>query len=305
MKKISDFGLLSFLCVLSACSSLPLGESDGREDPTKIVAGDSLPSAQHEFDEAIAKDDSESSHVERVETEIKDKSSSSEKVKQTDDDTKKAVVSEAEDKDNSQESLNVVQETAEVEEKPLVDQVEMSSPDEVKKLPDISYLSDEEFIASVERAGSARTIEVKTEELSVTTLDEVAESNVLPEKVFVPSVTYQLDTFYFANGSSFLEADYRERIRKIVRAAKKDNAHVRVVGHASSRTNDTDIATHKLVNFEVSQKRAEAVAAELRRAGLPAELISVEAMSDSAPAYLEVMPEGERLNRRVEVFISY
>ena len=31
----------------------------------------------------------------------------------------------------------------------------------------------------------------------------------------------------------------------------------------------------------------------------------IEAMSDSAPAYLEVMPEGERLNRRVEVFISY
>ena len=139
----------------------------------------------------------------------------------------------------------------------------------------------------------------------VVTEEEVATAEALPEKAFVPSVTYQLDTFYFENGSSFLDADYRERIRKIVRAAKKDNAHVRVVGHASSRTNDTDIVSHKLANFKVSQKRAEAVAEELRRAGMPAELISVEALSDSAPAYLEVMPEGERLNRRVEVFLSY
>ena len=42
-----------------------------------------------------------------------------------------------------------------------------------------------------------------------------------------------------------------------------------------------------------------------RRAGVPAAKISVLAMSDSAPAYQEVMPEGERLNRRAEVYISY
>jgi outer membrane protein OmpA-like peptidoglycan-associated protein len=47
------------------------------------------------------------------------------------------------------------------------------------------------------------------------------------------------------------------------------------------------------------------VAAALRRAGMPANKILVEAMSDNRPAYLEVMPEGERLNRRTEVYISY
>ena len=43
----------------------------------------------------------------------------------------------------------------------------------------------------------------------------------------------------------------------------------------------------------------------LRKAGIPSSKIVVEALSDSAPAYLEVMPEGERLNRRAEVYISY
>ncbi len=90
-----------------------------------------------------------------------------------------------------------------------------------------------------------------------------------------------------------------------MKIAKKNDAKIRVLGYASSRTRNTDIATHKLMNFRVSQARADAVAKALVRAGLPASDITVEALSDSNPAYLEVMPEGERLNRRAEVYISY
>lgn len=120
-----------------------------------------------------------------------------------------------------------------------------------------------------------------------------------------PSVTYRLDTFYFANGSSVLDGGYNARIRDIVRQAKAKKAVITVYGYASSRTRNTDIVSHKLANFNVSMARAENVAAALRRAGLPAKSIKVEALSDSNPAYLEVMPEGERLNRRAEVYISY
>ena len=60
-----------------------------------------------------------------------------------------------------------------------------------------------------------------------------------------------------------------------------------------------------MANFRVSAARAENVANALRRAGMPASKIKVEALSDSNPAYLEVMPEGERLNRRAEIYISY
>ena len=86
---------------------------------------------------------------------------------------------------------------------------------------------------------------------------------------------------------------------------KENNANVIVYGHSSSRTRDTDPASHKLANFKASMERAQNVAAALKRAGVPADRISVEAMSDSMPAYLEVMPEGERLNRRAEVYIAY
>lgn len=122
---------------------------------------------------------------------------------------------------------------------------------------------------------------------------------------FVPSVTYQVETFYFANGGSQLEGNYRARMREIVKEAKRNNGIIRVMGFASSRTRNTDLVTHKMANFKVSLARAEAVAAALKRAGMPSNRIIVEALSDSRPAYLEVMPEGERLNRRAEVYISY
>ena len=78
-----------------------------------------------------------------------------------------------------------------------------------------------------------------------------------------------------------------------------------VLGYSSSRTNDTDYVSHKIANFKVSLARAEAVADALIKAGVPDEKVLLEALSDSRPAYLEVMPEGERLNRRVEVYIGY
>ena len=74
---------------------------------------------------------------------------------------------------------------------------------------------------------------------------------------------------------------------------------------ASSRTRNTDAVSHKLANFKVSMDRAQNVAQALRKAGLAAEYIEVEALSDTAPVYLEVMPEGERLNRRAEIYITY
>ncbi len=135
------------------------------------------------------------------------------------------------------------------------------------------------------------------------TLEEAKEVAETQDKT--PSVSYRLETFYFNNGSSTLDNKYNSKIREIVKLAKQNNATVNVYGFASSRTRNTDVVSHKLANFNVSMKRAESVAAALKRAGLPAKKIVVEALSDSAPVYLEVMPEGEKLNRRAEVYISY
>lgn len=120
-----------------------------------------------------------------------------------------------------------------------------------------------------------------------------------------PSMNYQIASILFADGSASVDASYNGEIAKIARLAKKHNAQIRVYGFSSSRTKDTDIVTHKMINFDMSLKRAESVAAALRRAGVKKENITVEALSDSRPLFSEVMPEGERLNRRAEIYISY
>lgn len=120
-----------------------------------------------------------------------------------------------------------------------------------------------------------------------------------------PSVTYLVGTVYFNNGSSAVDSSYNRQLRDIVKEAKAKKATLNVYGYASSRTRNTDIVSHKMANFKVSSARAENVAAALRRAGMPSAKIKAEALSDSNPAYLEVMPEGERLNRRAEIYLSY
>lgn len=122
---------------------------------------------------------------------------------------------------------------------------------------------------------------------------------------FVPSITYLAETVYFNNGSSAVDSAYNAKLRRVVREAKKNNAYIVAQGFASSRTRNTDIITHKMTNLKVSAARAERVAAVLRKYGQPKNKIIIEGLSDSRPAYLEVMPEGERLNRRAEVYISY
>lgn len=76
---------------------------------------------------------------------------------------------------------------------------------------------------------------------------------------------------------------------------------IRVEGHASSRTRNMDPVQHHLVNFNVSLNRANAVANELIRQGVPPESVFVAAMSDSQPLFYEVMPAGDAGNQRVEI----
>ena len=153
----------------------------------------------------------------------------------------------------------------------------------------------------------AKTTEVKTAELPQPVTEKEIATNIEEDKTeeFEPSVTYRLETIYFDNGSSEVASEYKAKIREAADLVKKNNAKIRVLGFSSSRTRNMDIASHKLANFKVSAERAENVASALRRAGVPAENITVEALSDTAPAYLEVMPEGERLNRRAEIYVSY
>ena len=167
---------------------------------------------------------------------------------------------------------------------------------------------DVEEIVEEETVTAAETVPVKEENLEEPQEEDVEAAEVVEELTSEPagpSVSYRVDTFYFDNGSAYLSPKYNPNLRKIAKMVKENNANVVVYGHSSSRTRDTDPVSHKLANFKASLERAQNVAAALRRAGVPSGKISIQAMSDSAPAYQEVMPEGERLNRRAEVYISY
>lgn len=182
---------------------------------------------------------------------------------------------------------------------------------ESENLKDILAAQEAEAAQDVE---AAKTIPVKTAEIELPAAEEPAAAEAAKQEVVLetpaeqnvgPSVSYRLDTFYFDNGSSALDSKYNASIRKIVKTAKANNANLIVYGYASSRTRNTDPITHKVANFKISYARAQSVVAALRRAGMPADRITSEALADTAPAYQEVMPEGERLNRRAEVYISY
>lgn len=112
-------------------------------------------------------------------------------------------------------------------------------------------------------------------------------------------------TILFANGSATIGPEYDGDIKEAARLAKEKNAKITVYGFASGRTNSTDEAQHKLTNFKVSVERAKNVAVALVEAGAPEKSVSIEAPSDSNPLYRETLSEGESLNRRAEIYISY
>ncbi|MEE8445832.1 MAG: OmpA family protein [Alphaproteobacteria bacterium] len=112
-----------------------------------------------------------------------------------------------------------------------------------------------------------------------------------------------LATVRFAVGSARVGKSARAALRRVALTIKRNRVRVRVVGHASSRTRDLDPMSHQLANFRVSLDRANAVARELIRRGVNPDAISVDAVSDTQPAFIEVMPAGEAANRRVTILI--
>ncbi len=119
-------------------------------------------------------------------------------------------------------------------------------------------------------------------------------------------VSYHAATLHYGHGSSALSRDDREVLEAVVEEWKKTDGTLRVIGHASSFTANMAPDEHKLVNFQTSLMRAQRVARLLRNEmGVPADAIHVGARSDNQPIFLEVMPAGQRGNRRTEIYLDY
>jgi outer membrane protein OmpA-like peptidoglycan-associated protein len=110
----------------------------------------------------------------------------------------------------------------------------------------------------------------------------------------------------FPGDGTALDAAGRAQVRAAVAAYQQrgGTGYVKVVGHSSSRTSNMPVEKHLVAIFAKSQARANSVARELIRQGVPASKVLVEAVGDSQPVYYESMPQGEAGNRRAEIFIQ-
>jgi len=109
---------------------------------------------------------------------------------------------------------------------------------------------------------------------------------------------------YFAHGSATLNSNDRQVLRGIATLNRQRGGSILVIGHASARTGTADALKHRLANFEMSLKRANAVTAALVALGVPRERVHAEARGDTQPIYHEFMPTGEAGNRRAEIFLE-
>jgi outer membrane protein OmpA-like peptidoglycan-associated protein len=111
---------------------------------------------------------------------------------------------------------------------------------------------------------------------------------------------------FFPGDGTVLNADGRAQVRQAVDAFKAagGQGYVRVIGHSSSRTGNMPVERHLELIFQRSKERADSVARELIRQGIPASHVLEEAVGDSQPIYYESMPKGEDGNRRAEIFLQ-
>lgn len=109
---------------------------------------------------------------------------------------------------------------------------------------------------------------------------------------------------YFGDGSARLSSDDRSVLKQIAEMQRTYGGMVHVVGHASMHTGTMDFAAHQKANQRISEARANAVARQLMKYGVPREAIQAAAAGDAQPLYSEVMPSGEAANRRAEVYLG-
>jgi flagellar motor protein MotB len=154
--------------------------------------------------------------------------------------------------------------------------------------------------ATASESAAADTMRPATTEAAVPQFAPLPSA--LPQAA--PARSELAGVIYFAHGSAHLNANDRQVLRGIAALNRDRDGSIRVVGHASARTGTADALKHRLANFEMSLKRANAVTAALVDLGVPRERIQTEARGDSQPVYHEFMPTGEAGNRRTEIFLE-
>jgi outer membrane protein OmpA-like peptidoglycan-associated protein len=105
----------------------------------------------------------------------------------------------------------------------------------------------------------------------------------------------QVAVIQFGPSSTGLDGVDSAVLGRVAEIQRENGGTVRIVAHAAQ---DRD-------NFDVSRRRALAIAQELRRLGVPTSQMVAEAASDEEPIYQASTARGLAANRRVEVFMDF
>ena len=102
----------------------------------------------------------------------------------------------------------------------------------------------------------------------------------------------------FVPGTAQLQVQQRDRMRRIAQALARLPGRVEVVGH----TDDQPLESLRFPsNWHLSRERAQAVAAALVEAGIPATRVRAEGRAETEPRVPNDTPAARARNRRVEV----
>ena len=115
----------------------------------------------------------------------------------------------------------------------------------------------------------------------------------------------QVAVIQFGRASSGLGGNDYDVLAQVAQIQRRNGGRIRVVAHADQDAYGASAAQIERGNFEVSRRRALAVAQQLRALGVPRDRIVAEAASDDEPVYQTNTARGIAANRRAEVFIDF
>ncbi|MBM3505328.1 MAG: OmpA family protein, partial [Alphaproteobacteria bacterium] len=107
----------------------------------------------------------------------------------------------------------------------------------------------------------------------------------------------------FGNNSAKVEADYAQALQAIANSQRTRGGKVRIIGYASNRSGTASEVDSRLANFRISLDRAQSVANELMRLGVPAQAIFMEGRGEDR-RFSVASPQAEAESRRAEVFLE-
>ena len=117
--------------------------------------------------------------------------------------------------------------------------------------------------------------------------------------------TVQVATIYFADGSARLSGQDREIVRQVADIVRDRRGRIQIIGHSSMGRPGKNESKRQRVNYHVSLKRAQAIAAALRRYGISPDDMVVSGEGSRQPIYAETAPSGAASNRRAEIYMEY